>query len=78
MCYAMENLKYKGGFPWRRFIKNFCAGILTYRPQRDAAGGQRSLFLHAEGRFYLRLAGVDGIHFCFVRGFGEAVFAVSR
>ena len=22
-------------------------------------------------------AGVDGIHFCFVRGFGETVFAVS-
>ena len=26
-------------------------------PQRDAAGGQRSLFLHAKGCFYLRLGG---------------------
>ena len=34
-------------------------------------------FCTPEGASIIGWAGVDGIHFCFVRGFGEVVFAVS-
>lgn len=34
-------------------------------------------FCTPEGASIIGWAGVDGIHFCFVRGFGEMVFAVS-
>lgn len=35
-------------------------------------------FCTPKGASIFGWAGVDGIHFCFVRGFGETVFAVSR
>ncbi|WP_222860695.1 hypothetical protein [Paenibacillus antibioticophila] len=34
-------------------------------------------FCTPKGARMIGWAGVDGIHFCFVRGFGEMVFAVS-
>ena len=34
-------------------------------------------FCTPKGASIFGWAGVDGIHFCFVRGFGEMVFAVS-
>ena len=34
-------------------------------------------FCTPKGASIFGWAGVDGIHFCFVRGFGETVFAVS-
>ena len=46
-------------------------------PGGGAQGGQRPLFLHPKGANIFGWAGVDGIHFCFVRGFGTQIFAVS-
>ena len=34
-------------------------------------------FCTPKGASIIGFAGVDGIHYCFVRGFGEMVFAVS-
>jgi len=34
-------------------------------------------FCTPKGARIIGWAGVDGIHYCFVRGFGETVFAVS-
>ena len=34
-------------------------------------------FCTPKGASIIGWAGVDGVHYCFVRGFGEMVFAVS-
>lgn len=34
-------------------------------------------FCTPKGASLIGWAGVDGIHYCFIRGFGEMVFAVS-
>lgn len=39
--------------------------------------GQPAYFCTPKGATIFGWAGVDGIHYCFVRGFGEMVFAVS-
>ncbi|HHV08919.1 MAG TPA: hypothetical protein GXX75_01385 [Clostridiales bacterium] len=39
--------------------------------------GKNNYFCTPKGASVIGWAGVDGIHFCFVRGFGEMVFAVS-
>ncbi len=58
------------------FYQKFLRRHLDLSPQRDAAGGQRSYFC-TRGAL-LSSAGRRGRHpLCFVRGFGEAVFAVS-
>ncbi len=36
-----------------------------------------SYFCTPRGASIIGWAGVDGIHYCFIRGFGEMVFAVS-
>lgn len=38
---------------------------------------ESSYFCTPKGAKVIGWAGVDGIHYCFVRGFGEMVFAVS-
>lgn len=43
--------------------------------QRD--DGQPTYFCTPRGARVIGWAGVDGIHYCFIRGFGEMVFAVS-
>ena len=39
--------------------------------------GDETYFCTPKGAKVIGWAGVDGIHFCFIRGFGEMVFAVS-
>ena len=40
-------------------------------------GPFEAYFCTPKGARIFARSGVDGIHFCFVRGFGETVFAVS-
>ena len=39
--------------------------------------GDTTYFCTPKGSSIIGRAGVDGIHYCFIRGFGEMVFAVS-
>ncbi|SHI16332.1 hypothetical protein SAMN02745823_02918 [Sporobacter termitidis DSM 10068] len=43
----------------------------------ERGADENNYFCTPEGAGIIGWAGVDGIHFCFVRGFGEMVFAVS-
>ncbi len=43
----------------------------------EQGGGQNNYFCTPKGAGVIGWAGADGIHFCFIRGFGEMVFAVS-
>lgn len=43
----------------------------------EQGGDETHYFCTPEGAEIIGWAGVDGIHFCFIRGFGEMVFAVS-
>ncbi len=72
----MENLKYKGGLSMAGFIKNFCAGILTYRLSVMRREDNDPISAR-EGRFYLRWAGVDGITSA-LSAVWRGGFAVSR
>ena len=60
------------------FYRKFLRRNLDLSPlgvmRRD---GNDPYFCTPKGASIFGWAGVDGIHFCFVRGFGEAVFAVS-
>ena len=40
----------------------------------ELCGNENSCFCTPEGAKIIGSAGVDGIHYCFVRGFGEMVF----
>ena len=51
---------------------------ISLAPLGIETGGQNVLyFCTPKGASLIGYAGVDGIHFCFIRGFGEMVFAVS-
>lgn len=57
-------------------------GIFTgrHQPRPPGPGGRgpaQRLFLHPLGAEVIGWEGVDGIHCCFVEGFGEMVFAVN-
>lgn len=43
----------------------------------EQSASENNYFCTPKGARIIGWAGVDGIHFCFVRGFGEMVFAVS-
>lgn len=43
----------------------------------EQGANENNYFCTPKGASIMGWAGVDGIHFCFVRGFGEMVFAVS-
>ena len=43
----------------------------------EPGGDENNYFCAPRGANIIGWAGVDGIHFCFIRGFGETVFAVS-
>lgn len=43
----------------------------------ELCGNENSCFCTPEGAKIIGSAGVDGIHYCFVRGFGEMVFVVN-
>ena len=43
----------------------------------EGGESERNYFSTPKGAKVIGWAGVDGIHYCFVRGFGERVFAVS-
>lgn len=43
----------------------------------DNTGQRFSYFCTPKGASVIGWAGVDGIHYCFIRGFGEKVFAIS-
>ena len=43
----------------------------------ERSAGVRDYFCTPKGAKVIGWAGVDGIHFCLIRGFGEMVFAVS-
>jgi len=59
---------------YRKFLKlNIDLSPMSVM-RRESEGGY---FCTPRGAEVIGWAGVDGIHFCFVRGFGETVFAVS-
>ena len=59
---------------YQKFLrKNIDLSPLSVMRQED----NDPYFCTPKGASIFGWAGVDGIHFCFVRGFGEAVFAVS-
>ena len=43
----------------------------------DNTGDRYTYFCTPKGASVIGWAGVDGIHYCFIRGFGDKVFAVS-
>lgn len=43
----------------------------------DRQGEAEVYFCTPKGASFIGMTGVDGIHYCFVRGYGEVVFAVS-
>lgn len=43
----------------------------------ERSTGDETYFCTPKGAKVIGWAGVDGIHFCFIRGFGEMVFSVS-
>lgn len=74
----MENLKYKGGLSMAAFYQKFLRKHLDLSPLSVMRREDNDpYFCTPKGASIFGWAGVDGIHFCFVRGFGETVFAVS-
>ena len=76
--YAMENLNSKGGLSMAAFYQKFLRrhldlSSLSVMRRED----NDPYFCTPKGASIFGWPGVDGIHFCFVRGFGETVFAVS-
>ena len=74
----MENLKYKGGLSMAAFYQKFLRKNIDLSPLSVMRREDNDpYFCTPKGASIFGWAGVDGIHFCFVRGFGETVFAVS-
>jgi len=59
---------------YKRYLKlnldGSCVGL-------ERGESESNYFCTPKGAKVIGWAGVDGIHYCFVRGFGEMVFAVS-
>jgi hypothetical protein len=74
----MENLSSKGGLSMAAFYQKFLRKHLDLSPLSVMRREDNDpYFCTPKGASIFGWAGVDGIHFCFVRGFGETVFAVS-
>lgn len=59
---------------YERYLK---LNIDGFRVGLERGESESSYFCTPKGAKVIGWAGVDGIHYCFVRGFGEMVFAVS-
>lgn len=59
---------------YQRFLK---LDLDTSSLGLNRSEANQSYFCTPKGANILGWAGADGIHYCFVRGFGETVFAVS-
>jgi len=74
----MENLNSKGGPSMAAFYQKFLRKNIDLSPLSVMRREDNDpYFCTPKGASIFGWAGVDGIHFCFVRGFGETVFAVS-
>ncbi len=60
-----------------RFYSQFLHSGIDLSPLGLELRADGAYFCTPRGTRIIGVAGVDGIHFCFVRGFGETVFAVS-
>ena len=60
-----------------RFYSQFLRSGIDLSPLGLELRADGAYFCTPRGARIIGAAGVDGIHFCFVRGFGETVFAVS-
>ncbi len=61
-------------YTYRAFLKK---GIGLAPLEIEKGAGGLTYFCTPRGARIIGWAGVDGIHYCFIRGFGEMVFAVS-
>ncbi|MGM9639146.1 MAG: hypothetical protein ACI3XT_06095 [Butyricicoccaceae bacterium] len=57
--------------------QKFCGTGIDLGPLGVLRGDGPAYFCTPKGASVFGWAGVDGIHYCFIRGFGEMVFAVS-